>query len=41
MEYARCERIFSTVPRMSAVPTSSSRDIQMSNVMNVPVKPID
>lgn len=38
IEYARWDRIFSTVPRMSAVPTSSKRDMQMSNVMKVPAK---
>ena len=36
MEYARCERIRSTVPRISAVPRSSSRDMQMSSVQKVP-----
>jgi hypothetical protein len=36
MEYARCERILSTVPRISAVPKSSNRDIQMSKVQKVP-----
>lgn len=36
MEYARCERILSTVPRISAVPTSSSLDMHISKVQKVP-----
>ena len=36
MEYARWDRIFSTVPFTSMVPVSSKRRIQISRVQNVP-----
>jgi len=38
IEYARWERIRSTVPRTSTVPTSSRRLMHMSNVQKVPAK---